>query len=66
VLFNCLGRNNINFFDQQRVSLGTQYHINSDFGIEIAYQNWYQKQSDGITYLDKNILKVTFSQKIKL
>lgn len=66
VLFNCLGRNNINFFDQQRVSLATQYNINSHFGIELAYQNWYQKQSDGITYLDKNILKVTFSQKIKL
>lgn len=66
VLFNCLGKIDINFFDQQRVSLATQYNINKHFAFELAYQNWYQKQSDGITYLDKNILKATLIQKIIL
>lgn len=65
VLFNCLGRKTINFFDQQRISLATQYNINKNFNFELAYQNWYQKQSDGITYLDKNILKATLIQKIR-
>jgi hypothetical protein len=66
VLFNFLGNRAIHLFDQQRISLATQYNINKHFGFELAYQNWYQKQSDGITYLDKNILKATIIQKIRL
>lgn len=66
VFFNCLGKIDINFFDQQRVSLATQYNINKHFAFELAYQNWYQKQSDGFTNLDKNILKATLIQKIIL
>ena len=66
VLFNFLGSKATHFFDQQRASIATQYNINSDLGIELAYQNWYQKQSDGNTYLDKNIIKATVIQKIKL
>lgn len=66
VLFNLLGRTANNFFDQQRLSVATLVKINSHFGFEFAYQNWYQKQSDGITYLDKNIVKATVIQKIRL
>ena len=43
-----------------------QYNINKHFAFELAYQNWYQKQSDGFTFLDKNILKATLIQKIIL
>ena len=66
VLFNILGRSAIQLFDQQRGSVATHYNINSHFGFELAYQNWYQKQSNGTTYLDKNILKATFIQKVTL
>jgi len=66
VLFNFLGNRAINLFDQQRVSVATQYNLNNHFGFEFAYQNWYQKLNDGVTYLDKNIFKVTLIQKIRL
>jgi len=39
VLFNFLGSRAIHFFDQQRVSVATQFNINSHFGFEFAYQN---------------------------
>ena len=66
LLFNALGRTRVNTFDQNRMGFSTQYNINKYNSFEIGYANWYQKQKDGFTYLNKNICRVTYQKRIQL
>ena len=66
VLFNALGRTRVNTFDQNRIGASTQFNINKNNSFEIGYANWYQKQKDGFTYLNKNICRVTYQKRLQL
>ncbi len=46
-------------FDQNRISLGFRYKINSDLFTELDYIHWYQKNRSGTEFYNRHILRFT-------
>lgn len=53
-----------NTFDQNRIYAGLNYKVSEKVQLELGYLNWFQEQSDGQTYLDRDVLRFTFFHNI--
>lgn len=64
VMFNAGHRIIYNMFDQNRIyiALGTQISQNHLF--ELGYMNWFQQESTGYSFINRNILRFTLTHKI--
>jgi hypothetical protein len=48
-----------NTFDQNRIYLGINFNVNSKFALEAGYLNWYQQQTNGTSYYNRDILRLS-------
>lgn len=65
VFVNALKSNpELNFFDHNRASIGFSYQFNKHFTAEVNYINWYQKLTDDISYIDRNIVRIAIHHHI--
>ncbi len=55
-----------NVFDQNRIGASILYMPWKNFGVELGYIKWYQKQPSGIDFYDRNIIRFTIHQTIEL
>jgi hypothetical protein len=53
-------------FDQNRIYAGLQYGINSTLAVEIGYMNSFQQRATGVDYYDRNIIRFSIYNKLKL
>jgi len=62
-----VGKNIVrNVFDQNRLSAGINYNINSNFSFETGYLYWFQQQLSGVDFFSRNIVYFTLKHNIKL
>jgi hypothetical protein len=54
-----------NVFDQNRLSAGINYNINSSFSIETGYLYWFQQSATGVDFFSRNIVYFTLKQNLK-
>jgi len=54
-----------NVFDQNRLSAGLNYNINTNFSLETGYLYWFQQRSTGIDFYSRNIVYFTLKQNLK-
>jgi hypothetical protein len=55
-----------NVFDQNRLSAGLNYNINSNFSVETGYMYWYQQKASGVDFFSRNIVYFTLKQSLKV
>lgn len=55
-----------NVFDQNRIYVGLNYIVNPLFSVEMGYMNWYQQQSSGVDFYNRDILRFSIFHKIYL
>jgi hypothetical protein len=48
-----------NTFDQNRIYAGINYNINTAFAVEVGYMNWFQQQSSGVDFFNRDILRLS-------
>ncbi|MEC4004567.1 DUF2490 domain-containing protein [Flavobacterium sp. SUN052] len=53
-----------NTFDQNRIYLGLNHQLNSKISIEIGYMNWFQEQSSGVDFYNRDIIRFSLFHKI--
>lgn len=54
-----------NVFDQNRLSSGLNYKINSNFSLETGYMFWFQQSSNGDDFFSRNIAYFTLRHNLK-
>ncbi len=55
-----------NVFDQNRLSAGLNYNLNSTFSLETGYMYWYQQKASGVDFFSRNIVYFTLKQNLKV
>lgn len=66
-IFVNAGKNIVNnTFDHNRIFIALTYAPVKSIIIEAGYLNWFQQRSTGVDYYDRDILRFSISQKIKL
>lgn len=54
-----------NVFDQNRWFVGLNMAFSPSFSVEVGYLNWFQEQSSGTDYYNRDILRLTLYQVIQ-
>lgn len=65
ILLN-FGENIVSTFNQTRVFVGGDYHINPNLTLRAGYLHWFMQQNTGNNYVRWDALRITLFQKIKL
>ena len=55
-----------NFFDQNRLFIGLNMSISPAFALEANYINWFQQQSSGVKYYNRDIFRLALYHSIQL
>ena len=55
-----------NTFDQNRFYAALQYVFNKNLSVELGYLNSYQQRASGVDFYNRNIIRLSVFQKIKI
>ena len=55
-----------NTFDQNRIYVALNYVINPKIAIEMGYMNWFQQQTSGIDFYNRNIFRLSLFHSLSL
>lgn len=55
-----------NTFDQNRIYLAVNYAFTPFLALELGYMNWFQQQTSGVDFYNRNIIRFSIFQKINL
>lgn len=55
-----------NFFDQNRIYIGTETALSSDLSLELGYMKLLQLQANGMDFYDRNVLRLTVYHQTRL
>ncbi len=55
-----------NTFDQNRIYAGMNYVINSKLAVEMGYMNWFQQQTTGVDFYNRNIFRLSLFHSLSL
>jgi len=64
ILLNAGRRIVKNVFDQNRIYVALDYNFSKTLSVEMGYLNWFQQQSSGTKFYDRDIIRFTIYQKI--
>jgi len=64
ILLNAGSRIVKNVFDQNRIYVAFDYNFSKTVSVEMGYLNWFQQQSSGTDFYNRDILRFTIHQKI--
>jgi len=65
ILFNVGKKVVYNFFDQNRIFIGLNWTMSPSFALEMNYINWFQQQSSGVKYYNRDIFRLALYHSLK-
>lgn len=65
LMLNSGGNIIYNHFDQNRIYLGVEQGLSSNFAVELGYLHWFQQRSSGKDFFDRNIYRLTLYHRMK-
>ena len=51
----------LNSFDQNRFTIGLDYHMSPSWNVGLAYVNWFQERALGVNYYSRNIIQLSLA-----
>ncbi|WP_264565333.1 DUF2490 domain-containing protein [Flavobacterium sp. N3904] len=66
IMFNIDHNVVYNTFDQNRIYIAGQMGFNKSLSLELGYMKAFQQRPNGYEYLDRDIIRITFYQKLNL
>lgn len=66
IMYNLNRKSGDTYFEQNRCFIAVQTGFNKSLSFEVGYMNSYQLRPNGFQYLDKDIIRVTLLQRLKI
>ena len=65
LMINAGSRIIYNQFDQNRIYAGLEQGLRKNISVELGYLHWYQQNSSGFQFFERDIIRLTLNHKIK-